>query len=89
MSLMEDMDIHTHSHKYHTCGNFARRKVLANFTICSHWKKFIFFNDYIENMATFTVLVKMYSTEYVCNIKVAGFGEIFVKRKAFHVYMAV
>ena len=53
-------------------------------------KKFyhvVFFNDYIEDMATFTALLRMYSSEYVCNIKVAeaGFGKIFVKRKAFHV----
>ena len=32
-------------------------------------------------MATFTALVKIYSTEYYCNTKVAGLGEIFVKRK--------
>ena len=32
-------------------------------------------------MATFTALAKMYSTEYFCNTKVAGLGEIFVKWK--------
>ena len=31
-------------------------------------------NDYIEDMATFTALVKIYSTEYFCNAKVAGLG---------------
>ena len=38
-------------------------------------------NDYIEDMATFTALAKIYSTEYFCNAKVAGIGEIFVQRK--------
>ena len=42
-------------------------------------------NDYIEDMATFTALVKIYSTEYFCNTKVARLGEIFVKEN-FHVY---
>ena len=32
-------------------------------------------------MATFTALVKFYSTEYFCNTKVARLGEIFVQRK--------
>ena len=35
-------------------------------------------NDYIEHMATFTVLVKI---EYFCNREVPGLGEIFVQRK--------
>ena len=38
-------------------------------------------NDYVEDMVTFTTLVKIYSTKYFCNTKVAGLGEIFVKRK--------
>ena len=33
-------------------------------------------NDYIEDIANFTTLVKIYSTEYFCNTKVAGLGEI-------------
>ena len=33
-------------------------------------------NDYIENMVTLTALAKIYSTEYICNTKVAGLGEI-------------
>ena len=41
-------------------------------------------NDYIEDMATFTTLAKIYCTEYFCNTKVAGLGEIFVKQN-FHV----
>ena len=40
--------------------------------------KFESFNDYIEDMATFTTLVKIYSIEYFCNTKVAGLGKIFV-----------
>ena len=35
-------------------------------------------NDYIEDMATFTALAKIYSIEYFCNTKVSGLGEIFV-----------
>ena len=38
-------------------------------------------NDYIEDMATFTALMKIYSTEYFCNVKAAGLGEIFVQKK--------
>ena len=39
-------------------------------------------NNYIEKMATFTALVKIYSTEYFCNTKVyvAGLGEIFIQQ---------
>ena len=48
-------------------------KFLANFLSCV--------NDYIEDMATFTTLAKIYSTEYFCNTKVAGLGKIFIKRK--------
>ena len=32
-------------------------------------------------MATFTALANIYFTEYFCNTKVAGLGEIFVQRK--------
>ena len=35
-------------------------------------------NICIEDMATFTALAKIYSTEYFCNTKVSGLGEIFV-----------
>ena len=40
-------------------------------------------NNYlhVEDIATFTALVKIYSTKYFSNTKVAGFGEIFVQRK--------
>ena len=34
-------------------------------------------NDYIEDMVTFTALVKNYFIEHFCNTKVAGLGEIF------------
>ena len=33
--------------------------------------------DYIEDMVTFIALAKIYFTEYFCNTKVAGLGEIF------------
>ncbi len=38
-------------------------------------------NDYIEDIATFTSLAKICSTEYFCNTKVAGLGKIFVQQK--------
>ena len=38
-------------------------------------------NNYIEDMATFTALAKIYSIEYFCNTNVPGLGEIFVKQK--------
>ena len=46
----------------------------ANFLSCV-------INDYIEDMVTFTTLVKIYSTEYFYNTKVAGLGETFVQQK--------
>ena len=36
-------------------------------------------NDYIEDVVTFTALAKIYSTEYLCNTKVARVDEIFVQ----------
>ena len=36
-------------------------------------------------MATCTALAKIYSTEYFCNTKVPGLGEIFVQQN-FHLY---
>ena len=48
-------------------------------------RKFFLFcvKDSIEDVATFTALVKnyMYSTKFFCNIKVAGLGKIFIQRK--------
>ena len=68
---------------YRIRGNFHQEKIFANFTICSYWRNFCRMNflscvDYIEDMATFPALVKIYSTEYFCDTKVDGLGEIFV-----------
>ena len=38
-------------------------------------------NDYVEDMATFTTLMKNYSTKSFCNAKVAGLGKFFAQRK--------
>ena len=35
-------------------------------------------SDYVEDMVTFTALAKNCFTEYFCNTKVVGLGEIFV-----------
>ena len=43
-------------------------------------------NDYIEDMATLIALVKIYFTEYFCNTKLAGLGEIFVKQKFLRIW---
>ena len=51
---------------------FHHLLLLANFLPCV--------NDYIEDMASFTTLAKIYSIEYFCSIKVAGLGEIFVQQ---------
>ena len=40
-------------------------------------------NDYIESMVTFVAWVKIYSTEYFCNTRVAGLDEFFVQQKIF------
>ena len=72
---------------------FTRRKFLPIFAICSHWWNFYHanflsgINDYIEDMATFTAWAKIYSTDYFCNTKVVGLGEIFVKRKFSRTHM--
>ena len=64
-------------------------KYVEGFTTCSHWQNIYHsnllscVNDYIEDIATFTALAKIYSTEYFCNTKVAGLGEIF-STKNFH-----
>ena len=68
--------------------SFARRKIFANFAnfaidfigkIFYHTTFLSCVDDYIEDMATFTTLAKIYSTNYFCNTKVDGPGEIFVK----------
>ena len=59
--------------KYRIAGNFWQFRHLlslakflsVNFLSCV--------NDYIEDMAIFTALVKIYSTEYFCNTKVVNF----------------
>ena len=57
------------------------------FATCLHGRNFYHANflscidDYTEDMATFTTLAKIYSSEYFCNAMVAGIGEIFVQRK--------
>ena len=58
--------------------NFRQfRHLLALAKFLSHE----FFDGYTEDMATFTALAKIYSSEYFCNARVAGIGEIFVQRK--------
>ena len=37
-----------------------------------------FVKECIEDMATFTMLAKFFSTKYFCNTKVAGLGKIFI-----------
>ena len=79
---------------YRIGGNFYQEKVspilppaiigeifiFANFLSCV--------NDYIEDMATFTVLAKIYSTKYFCNTKVSGLGKI-LSSENFHLYSIV
>ena len=66
-------------------GNVCQEKIFTNFTTCLHWRNFYPANflsridDYTEDMATFTALAKIYSSEYFCNARVAGIGEIFVQ----------
>ena len=67
---------------------FARRN-FCQFRHLLLLAKFVshrFFNDYIEDMATFTALAKIYSTKYFYNTKVAGLGGIFVQRKFCHIW---
>ena len=72
---------------YRIGGNFHQEKIFANFATCSRWRNFLSanflscVNDYIEDMATFTALTKIYSIEYFCNTKAPGLGEILVQRK--------
>ena len=74
---------------------FARRKFSPISPSALYWRNFycvnflscVYVNDYIEDMATFTALAKIYSTEYFCNTKVAGLGEIFVQRKFCHIWV--
>ena len=75
---------------HHMHGKFHQEKIFANFTTHSHWWNFYHtnsscINDCIEDMVTFTALVKIYSTKLKYFCEVAGLGKIFV-RKSFHVY---
>ena len=69
--------------------NFRQEKIFANFNICSHRRDFYHINflssvnDYIEDMATFTALEKIYSTKYFYNTKVPGVSKIFCQAKIF------
>ena len=78
--------VHTHTNLPHM-RKFSPGETFANFAICSHWRNFYhanflsYVNDYIEDMATFTALAKIYSTKYFCNTKISVLGEIFVKLK--------
>ena len=77
----------TTAYIYCIAENFHQEKIFANFTTCLHGQNFYPANflshidDYTEDMATFTALAKIYSSEYFCNARVAGIDEIFVQRK--------
>ena len=66
---------------YRIAENFHQEKFFANFASCLHGRNFYPANflsridDYTEDMATFTALAKIYSSEYFCNARVAGIGE--------------
>ena len=69
--------------KYCIHRNFHQEKFLPSALIDKNFITRIFLscvNDYIEDMATFTALAKIYSTKYFCNTKVGGLGKIFVQR---------
>ena len=71
---------------------YLSNEIFANFTTCLHGRNFYPANflsridDYTEDMATFTTLAKIYSSEYFCNARVARIGEIFVQRKISAIY---
>ena len=69
--------------RYCIARNFVQEKIFTNFISCfvSKILSANFLNDYIEDTATFTTLVKLYSTKFFCKTKVDGLGEIFVQRK--------
>ena len=54
-------------------------------TTCSHQRNFIMLIfvlcKWLQDMATFTYLMKIFSTKFFFNMKVAGPGEIFVQQK--------
>ena len=67
--------------------NIRQEKIFTDFANCLHRRNFYPTNflscidDYTEDMATFTTLAKIYSSEYFCNAREAGIGKIFVLRK--------
>ena len=63
--------------KFH---QFCHLLSLAEFLSCANNIFLSYANNYIEDVETFTA---SYATEYFCNAKVAGLGEIFTK---FHIY---
>ena len=70
--------------RYNTAKNFHQEKLsiilllaLIGENIIS--KFFVLCYDYREDIATFTALVKNFSTEYFYNTKVARLGKIFVQ----------
>ena len=79
--------VRLHGPSLHICGTSTR---CCNHTVTSNPERICFtttvFVAYtlpnallIEDMVTLTALVKIHSTEYFCNTKVAGLGEIFVQ----------
>ena len=67
---------------YPIAGNFCQEKTpILPPVLISEIYFLSYVNDYIDDMATFTVLEKNYSTKYFCNEKVAGPGEMFVQQK--------
>ena len=75
---------------YCICRNFRQETIFANFATHSHWRKFLHTNllscikDYIDDMATFNYRIgEFFSTNFFCNTKVAGLGEIFYPAKIF------
>ena len=63
---------------YRMHRNIRQEKIFAT------WPKFYkflsFIKDCIEDMVTFTMLVKCFSTKFFCSTKVAGLGEIYKSR---------
>ena len=61
-------------------GNIHQEKIspISNFYPTNFLSRI---DDCTEYMATFTALVKIYSSEYFCDARVAGIGESFVQQK--------
>ena len=64
--------------KYRIARNTRQLLTWANFLSREFLSRI---DDYTEDMVTFTALVKIYSSEYFCNARVAGIGEIFIQWK--------